>query len=358
MSVVLQDPSSQLVQPTVAEELVFTARNLDRPEAALARAAQHWTARFGLGDVLGRDPHTLSAGRQQLVALAAALIAEPELLLADEPGAHLDRDARARVLAAVRAERERGLAVVWATQDRDELAAADRVLEVGERREAAGGAASSNGISPAPPALRVAIRPPRPGEERRVSVDAARELAIAARGVTALVGANGVGKTVVLEAVAGVRPSAQVEVRWDRPPDAPALMAGQFPDLQIFEETVGDEVAYAATSRGMPRAEAIDRAVGCFDALGYPGTTFIGRRTWSLSGGEKRVVEIVGSLIAPASLVLLDEPTAGLDPSRKRALAEAVRERSSSAPVMVASQDTEWLSSLSAATFPLGAEPA
>jgi len=358
IGVVLQDPSSQLLQPTVAEELAFTARNLDRPEAEIARAVERWATRLNLSDVLGRDPHTLSAGRQQLVTLAAALIAAPELLLADEPGAHLDQETRARVLAAVQEERERGLAVVWATQDARELAAADRVVEVGERSDPAGRISSSNGTGGGPPAFRIRIRPPQPGEHRPITVDAARELAIGGRGVTALIGANGAGKTVLLEAAAGIRPSPQVDIQWERQPDPPALMAGQFPDLQIFEETVADEVVYAATSRGMPRAEALERAVACFDALGYAGSTFTGRRTWSLSGGEKRLVEIVATVVAPASLVLLDEPTAGLDPERKRALARIVVERSSSSPILVATQDPEWLSSLSAVIFALGQEPA
>lgn len=358
MGVVLQDPSSQLLQPTVGEELVFTARNLDQPEATIARAAERWIARLGLSDLLGRDPHTLSAGRQQLVTLAAALIAAPEILLADEPGAHLDPATRAHVLAAVREERDRGLAVVWATQDPAELAAADRVIEVGERPAVTSGRSSSNGVAPGALAIRVGIRPPLVGDERRITVGAACELAIAERGVTALVGANGAGKTVLLEAVAGVRPSPQVAVRWERDPKEPALMAGQFPELQIFEETVADEVAYAATSRGMPRGVALERAVVCFDALGLDGKDFTGRRTWSLSGGEKRLVEIVATLVPPASLIVLDEPTAGLDRQRKQALARAVRDRSSSAPVLVATQDPEWLSSLSAVTFTLGEQPA
>ena len=49
----------------------------------------------------------------------------------------------------------------------------------------------------------------------------------------------------------------------------------------------------------------------------------MGRKTWSLSGGEKRLVSLAGALIAPTTLLALDEPTAGLDPARRAGLARA-----------------------------------
>ena len=69
-----------------------------------------------------------------------------------------------------------------------------------------------------------------------------------------------------------------------------------------------------------------------------------------------KTLRIVATLVAPASIVLLDEPTAGLAPDRRGALAAAVRERSRSAPILMATQDKEWLSSLSAANFALGSD--
>ena len=94
MLAVLQDPTSQLLQPTVREELLFTAVNLGHDSADLLRDARRWAERFGLSASLEQDPHTLSAGNQQLVLLLAALIARPGLLIADEAGAHLDPEVR------------------------------------------------------------------------------------------------------------------------------------------------------------------------------------------------------------------------------------------------------------------------
>jgi ABC-type multidrug transport system ATPase subunit len=71
---------------------------------------------------------------------------------------------------------------------------------------------------------------------------------------------------------------------------------------------------------------------------------FLGRRCWGLSGGEKRLVQVIGALIAPAGLLCLDEPTAGLDSLRRTALGGLISSRAQAGPVLVASQDAAWIS--------------
>jgi energy-coupling factor transport system ATP-binding protein len=83
LAVILQDPSSQLLQPTLREELAFSALNLGHAPDEVAREVARWSDRMGLTNELERDPQQLSAGRQQLVLLAAALVSRPALLLAD-----------------------------------------------------------------------------------------------------------------------------------------------------------------------------------------------------------------------------------------------------------------------------------
>jgi energy-coupling factor transporter ATP-binding protein EcfA2 len=81
------------------------------------------------------------------------------------------------------------------------------------------------------------------------------------------------------------------------------------------------------------------------------------RRAFDLSAGEKRLVQSVAALVAPASVLLLDEPTAGLDPWRRTALAALVSDRASRRPVVVASQDAEWLERLGARMHLVGDGP-
>jgi len=206
-------------------------------------------------------------------------------------------------------------------------------------------------------ALRIAVAPWGGGDGPHVRCERPLEIEVPERGVTALVGGNGSGKSVLLSVLAGLLDLPQVVAAG--PPQVLApILAAQYPELQIFEERVADEVVFAAVSRGTQQAEALARAAGLFERLGLPSGPFLQRRCWSLAAGEKRLLQAAGALIAPASLVLLDEPTAGLDPARRLALAAIVRERAASGPVVIASQDEAWLARVGAHIQPLEDEPA
>ncbi|HTM57339.1 MAG TPA: ABC transporter ATP-binding protein [Candidatus Udaeobacter sp.] len=348
IGVVFQDPAMQLLATTVEQELSLTARNLDRPAAEVARDTRRFALRLGLEADLARDPRTLSAGRQQLVLLAAALIARPRLLVADEPAAHLDPEARARALAVVREEVARGLAVLWVTQDTGEREAADRALVVGfgDRRTDASGALPPPGPYSDKVAAMIRIEAWRGEDGPSVRNRQPLDLPLPLQGVVALTGPNGSGKSVLMAAVVGLIDSPQIKVAWSSSPIPPPLLASQYPEQQIFEERVRDEMAFAAVSRGLGGPEATDRARGALTALGFGDPAFLDRRCWGLSGGERRAVEAIAALIAPASLVALDEPTAGLDEAGRAGMARLVRERSRSGPVLVASQDRTFLEQL------------
>jgi energy-coupling factor transporter ATP-binding protein EcfA2 len=354
VAVVLQDPSSQLLQPTVGEELAFSARNLGRPEPAIAAAVARWSAALGLTAELGRDPATLSAGRQQLVLLGAALVPGPRLMLADEPTAHLDEATRARVREVIARQVAEGLALVWATQDENESAIATRRVTVGAIVPVARGPLRAS--SPADPAtvLRLRVSTAPAGEGPRIHLERPLEIAVGERGVTALLGPNGAGKSVLIAAAAGLAPSPQVTVEWERHPAHPPIVALQYPELQVFEEEVAHEVVFAAVARGVGRSQALAAAAECLVELGFEPAWFLAKRTWVLSSGEKRLVETVGALIAPASLVLLDEPTAGLDQTRRAALRELVARRAEEVPILVASQDRDWVEGVGARMVTLG----
>ena len=348
VSVVLQDPSCQLLERTVAEEVALTAQNLGRSEEETAGELSRWTCRFELEADLGSDPRALSAGRQQLVLLAAALAARPRVLLVDEGGAHLDREARALVLGALREEVRQGLALLWVTQVPEECAAADRTVSLGEdttgsSMEVPASMTASTLAGPeGSPLLRFAVEAwdGRPGPH--VPSRRPLELAISS-GLTALEGRNGSGKSVLLAAAAGVIQVPQIRVEWLAAPTVPPLLVPQYPESQIFEERVADEVVFAAVSRGVIRARANEEALRLGRILGVGGQALLERRTWDLSSGEKRLVQLIGALIAPSDLLLLDEPTCGIDSARSEALAGLVARRSRRHAVVMASQDGRWL---------------
>ncbi len=357
ISVVFQDPAMQLVQGTVEAEIALGPRNLGVPSAEIEKRVRHWAGRLGIEDELNRDPRMLSAGRQQAVLLAAALATAPRVLLADEPCAFMDESARARVLEVVGERVRSGLAVVWATQSEDERRAAHRsvTLEDGETPRAPIDDPSIPQGTPREAIVTFGVRPEwRPGGPR-IHAGSRLEHTVHAGRLSAVLGANGTGKSVLLSALAGLAPCDQVEARWIVNRDSPPLLSLQYPEMQICEEQAGDEIVFSMVARGIPRKEAGEKAEAALALLGRD-PRWLDRSSWSLSSGERRLLAAVGALLAPASLVLLDEPTAGLDPEGRLGLARLVASRLQSGAVMVASQDPDWVEALGADRFELGSE--
>jgi len=353
IAVVLQDPANQMLTSTVGEELACTARNLGRPAAEVEPEVRDWAEFLGLEPDLGRDPRTLSAGRQQVVLLAAAMIARPRLLVADEPAVHLDRETRSIVLDRVRRDVNRGLSVVWVTQTRSERDAADRVVWVGGD-EAGPSAVPAPSREACPAGIRISVAVWNGVEGPAVRTARALSIDLPARGVICLTGPNGCGKSVVLSAAAGLVDSDQCTLEWKIPDAPPPLMASQYPEQQIFEEKVEDELLFAAVSRGVSRPQALASAANALATMGLDPKSFLERRCWWLSGGERRIVSVLSALMAPCSLLALDEPSAGLDRARGSALAGLIIERGRLGPVLVATQDRDWAGGLGAVAYDLG----
>ncbi len=370
VAMVMQEPASQLLASSVGEELEFALRNLGWPGERREAAGRRWSAAFELQGEAARDPLALSAGEQQRVLLAAALAAEPALLVCDEGGAHLDARRRRETLDRVgRQARETGMAVVWASQHPDELARADRVLRLGEEEahEVRGAALEPGAGEARPPsasasvataggvALRARVGPPRGGDGPTIRVARGFELEVPGAGIVAVCGPNGVGKSVLLGVLCGAESCPQVECSWSPPPARSAAFAGQHPDRQLFADTVREEILFGALRRGLPEPRARSVLDRWLPELGYPPEAFLARGVWSLSAGERRLVAVAGALLAPASLVALDEPTVGLDAGRARVVARWVGERAAALPVLVATQDREWADLVGARVLDLAA---
>lgn len=92
---VFTNPDSQIVMPTVAEDVAFSLRRSGLDRAAVTRRVTETLARFGLAGLADHPTHLLSGGQKQLLAMAAVLVTEPAVLVADEPTTLLDlRNAR------------------------------------------------------------------------------------------------------------------------------------------------------------------------------------------------------------------------------------------------------------------------
>ncbi len=125
------DPDAQIVMPTVREDVAFSLRSSDLPKADRALRVEEALERFGLAGLGDHPSHLLSGGQKQLLALAAVLISDPDLLVMDEPTTLLDLR-NSRMIGEVIASLEHQ--VVLVTHHLDMLAGFDRVLVFDEGR--------------------------------------------------------------------------------------------------------------------------------------------------------------------------------------------------------------------------------
>ncbi|WP_204812565.1 ATP-binding cassette domain-containing protein [Olsenella uli] len=163
-------------------------------------------------------------------------------------------------------------------------------------------------------------------------------------GVCGLMGRTGSGKTTLLEVMAGATPpdSGRVERRAEK--DGGVALVFQLPERQFFEATVEREVTFGLLARGVPAAEARARASRALALMGLDLAELAHRSPFSLSGGQQRRVALASALALRPELLLLDEPTAGLDPRARRACLDAVRAAArAGATVVVASHDANAL---------------
>ncbi|KQR52824.1 ABC transporter ATP-binding protein [Leifsonia sp. Leaf336] len=148
-----------------------------------------------------------------------------------------------------------------------------------------------------------------------------------------LLGASGAGKSTVLAGLAGVlggdddgETEGSLRIDGRAPADARGRsgLLLQDPDAQVILARVGDDVAFACENLGVPRDELWARVRASLDAVGLDLP--LGRSTAQLSGGQKQRLALAGLLAMRPGLLLLDEPTANLDPEGAREVRDAVAE--------------------------------
>lgn len=326
-----QDPEAQAVMAEPVRDVAFSLQCHGRPAAEIIPAAAAALERLQSSHLAGRRIDELSAGERQRVALAAVLAPAPSVLLLDEPTAQLDDDAACELVGELRRLADAGLAIVIAEHRRDRVGhLTDRVIAMRAGRLAAPkqpAPLAPLDASPAhgPALLRFASLAATRGE-RAVIGEATGELP--AGGVAALLGRNGGGKSTLLRALAGLEQTRAGSVVVDgvdltgRPPEARVPLIGfvpQDPGRLMLRDTVREEILLGPTIGRLPAAAA-ERAIAELDLSGL-----LDRDPRSCSVGERERIAIASVLALDPRVLLLDEPTRGMDPRHRAGLAAAVR---------------------------------
>lgn len=135
VGLVFQNPEHQFFYDTVVEDVAFGPENLGLSPAQVKERVARVLREVGIEELANFSPQKLSGGQKQLVAIAGILAMEPAYLILDEPTAMLDPPSKRRVRNLIRSLHEaRGCAVLWITQDMEELRGASRALVLREGR--------------------------------------------------------------------------------------------------------------------------------------------------------------------------------------------------------------------------------
>ena len=377
LGLVFQNPDDQIVTSVVADDVAFGPENLGLPRDEIRRRVDRELARVALTDYARADPSRMSGGQRQRVCIAGALAMEPQVLVLDEPSSLLDvrgREAIMRVMGRLAAA---GATLVHVTHFMDEALEADRVIvmragrivldgepsevfcganaelidELGlelpfdlrllrARRALAGGAGGgraqqallSKNSAPSEQFCRVSgvsySYTPRQAALDDVSFQ------VLEGETCAVVGQTGSGKSTLLRLLCGLEaPDAgSVEVagattatkRGRRDVRRAVGYVMQHPERQLFAQTVESDVAFGPRNMGLPADEVarrVDHALGLVGLAAKKGLS-----PFELSGGQKRLAAIAGVLAMQPKLLVLDEPTAGLDPRGRAGLRRLLAE--------------------------------
>ena len=374
-SSVFQNPRTQFFCDTVAEELAFCGENYGRDRADLIESSERAATLMGIYKLMDRKLSRLSGGQLQKVALACALASGAPVLLADEPTSNLDPAAIADVREALGTLKEQGMTIVVVEHRLHFLRGlADQVLlmEAGavtrrwsgeefysmtdEERCSLG---LRTLVDPGPPETWVTSRGrgkgSAPNEAPRLSC---RNLSFSygetpifnefnadfyAGEISCIAGENGVGKTTLVRMLCGLAAPNSGEISLGgvtssrRHRRAACALVMQDTGRQLFSDTLSGELTIGASDAG---GEAGEKLLADFDLANLGD-----RHPLSLSGGQKQRLVIAAARAARRPIVILDEPTSGVDGRHLDSITATLRRiADEGAAVIVVTHDGEFAS--------------
>ena len=380
IGVLFQDFEAQIFCTRVDQEVAFGPENLCLPQAELARRVKETLALVGLNGLESRDPTTLSGGQKQLLALAAGLALNPKLLILDEPTSDLDPVRVEELLATLeRLSRDQGFTLMLLGEDLRLARIASRVVlfhqgvvvadgppetvlrqvetlrRLGLRPPGLPALFHDLGLAELPLTLDEAMAQARalgwdssPSPPWQVETDASivpgpeilalRQVSFAYAGgppvfrnlslsfrqgeITTILGPNGSGKTTLLKLLRGLLQPAGGEV-WS----AAGLRIGfiyQNPDYQLFSEQVREEVAFGLRRQGYNPEEIERRVENALRRVHLLERA--GEDPFSLTKGQRQRLAVAAVLALAPQVIILDEPTTGLDHREQQDMLNLIRE--------------------------------
>ncbi|MFC2603650.1 MAG: ABC transporter ATP-binding protein, partial [Treponema sp.] len=371
---VFQNPRTQFYNVDTTGELAFGCENRGLPEQEIYTRIDRTVAHFRMASLMDRNIFRLSDGEKQKIACASVNVSEPKIILLDEPSANLDYTATLMLRELIlrwKAEgktiiaAEHRIAYLWDIIDRAVVLRDGEIVgeftgngkeELTQNQLTQMGLRTTVMESPAEMQMDSFREGDRPitlrnfhfayhGEKKNI-VDIPI-LQIAAGQITAIVGANGAGKTSFLNCLCGLEKRCKGTLEYEgklydsKSRKKLCFMVMQDTGNQLFTESVLDEVLISlkkGTANEKETAMEIIRNLDLAD--------FADRHPQSLSGGQKQRLAIACALASGRDLLLLDEPTSGLDYAHMKETAALLEKlRSMGTTILVVTHDSELIRS-------------
>lgn len=352
VGLIFQNPDSTIISTTVERELAFGLENMGMPTQEMKEQVDETLKRFDLEPFRHTNPIHLSGGEKQRLALAAVMIMHPSYLILDEPTSLLDPSSSERMLRLIHTTACEGATVIHITQFAAEMLLADRALVLDESGICFDGppddvlekkrTVRSGGFVHSLSGGTIGMMKNDLAEHDRVNPQASRRpvcsISVALENIshwydkgtpfahkalsditlelhegtaTVVLGPAGAGKTTLLEIASGVTIPSQGEVH--RNSNQLRAMAFQFPEDQMSGDTVESYISFGPENIGIPESQLHDFVESALEDVGLDPYMYCDRDPITLSGGEARRVALAGVLAMKPDVLILDEPTAGLD---------------------------------------------
>ncbi|WP_088042317.1 ABC transporter ATP-binding protein [Bacillus sp. EAC] len=407
IGMVFQNPENQIVMDTVWHELVFSMENMGYSLTVMRKRLAEMANYFGLESLLYKSVHELSGGQKQLLNLASVLLLQPKLLLLDEPTSQLDPIAAKEFLQILRQINQDFSTTVILSEHRleDVIPMADRVfmLEKGKIKYVGspqyfcneiGNGLNKSDLSYLPAVTRLYLNgecvKPKEGEiklpltvregkswftksfelndeeyqnhkvvDSKSNLDS--EMILECKEVTfsygkneedvlkkltlsiykneflAIVGGNGAGKTTLLQVLAGLLSPQRGKVKTSKSKKIGYL--AQNPLIYFSYDTVEEEILLMANQAGLIEPEKEIKNLLILLEI----EDIIKMHPHDLSGGQQQKVALAMVLISRPDILLIDEPTKGLDPIAKLRLAELLQDiRNTGTTIVMVTHDVEF----------------
>ncbi len=390
VGLVLQDFEAQLFSTNVELELAFGPENHAIPREEIEARIRRILPLIGLENYRGREPATLSGGQKQRLAIGSVLTLEPEVLVMDEPTTDLDPAGREEILSLAGKFRQQNRILLIVDHEPETALSADQIWLMKEGEVVAKGNPEeiltdsarlwSCGVRPLPtvelfekmgwPGSPLTVESaldliranplvqPKKLQVPNVSSPVAKgpallraedlsyiylqppiealrriNLSIGEGEFVALLGQNGSGKTTLAKQMNGLlKPSSGQMLVKGRPTTdfshrELARLVGyvfQNPDHQIFARTVREEVGFGLKALGEAPATIERRVAEALHTVGLQG--YEERNPFALTKGDRQRVAVASVLATQPRVIILDEPTTGLDYLHQKRMMEMLRD--------------------------------